>query len=631
MQTEETGRASFSPEIPESGYYWVSVYFRDGNNRSEDTRYYIEHAGGESIVSINQSVHGMTWIYLGQFYFEKGGAAKVSFSNKSADVGKAVIADAVRFGGGMGTIKEGGNLSGKPRFEEAATYYTQYQGFQSRDGDVTVRPEYAEWELAKGTKEEQENAIYVAWHTNAGGGNGTGTESFVYNRGATTGSYDLCRSIHNELVTDIKANFNPKWKDRGVKKANFGELRRLRTMPGALIEIGFHDNKEDADALLTPEFRDISAKAVYHGIVEYYAKKDNVKAVFSPEKPTHLIVKNIGNNRIKLLWKETTATSHSGDDATGYKVYISKHGKAFTEGLKAFGTSYVFDNLEPNTTYYFKVTATNIGGESFPTQVLAARTFRKGQTQSEVLMVDGFDRLDKYAAIKQNDGKYLGITTRLFIDRMNSFDYAVEHAQGLTAANVSFDGASNEAVRDLKIRLDKYKAVSWILGEESSKDFSLDTDERTVIRKYLQQGGNLLISGSEMAYEIARNGGTDPWFYSTFLKAKYAGDNAKTYNFAGANGLFLKDIKGSFDNSENGFYDVDFPDLLTPTNGAKAILNYKGGTTGAAGIAYDGKDFKVVNYGFPLETITDEQIRNELINRSIRFLIGAGTVKDIRD
>jgi N-acetylmuramoyl-L-alanine amidase len=633
MYTEagETGRAIFTPTITESGYYWVSVFYRTGNNRCQDTRYHIYHAGGESVVSVNQEVHGMTWVYLGQYYFEKGMQSRVELSGTSSDVGQAVIADAIRFGGGMGSIRESGGISGKPRFEEAATYYTKYQGFNSREGDVTVRPEYAEWELAKGTLEEQKNAIYVSWHTNAGGGAGTGTESFVYNNGATRGSYELTNAIHKELVGDIRTEFDEKWRDRGVKKANFGELRRLRTLPGALVEIGFHDNTSDAEAILTPQFRNLSARAVYQGIVRYYAAQAGVAPVFLPEPPTHLMVQNQSNNQIKLTWQAPTVTPAGGHAATGYKVYISKHGKGFTDGIEVNSTVYTFSNLDPETTYYFKVTATNAGGESFSTSVIAARTPKKGASNIDFLLVDGFDRIDKYAAITQNDGKYLGNTKRLFTDRMNSYDYSFEYGKGLTAAGVSFDGVSNEAVRDLKIALKPYKGVCWFLGEESTADATLDVNERTIIRRYLDDGGGLIISGSELAFDVARSGGTDPWFFSKYLKAQYDGDDAQTYNFEGDTKGIMKNIKGTFDNSTNGTFDVDYPDLLKPVGGAKSILLYSGGKKGTAAIAYDGRDFKVVNYGFPLETVTDESIRNELIVRSVKFILGEGTVSSTRN
>jgi N-acetylmuramoyl-L-alanine amidase len=630
-EAAETGRAIFTPTITESGYYWVSVFYREGNNRCQDTRYHIYHAGGESVVSINQEVHGMTWVYLGQYYFEKGTQGRVELSNKSSDGGQAIIADAVRFGGGMGTIREAGGVSGKPRFEEAATYYTQYQGFNSREGDVTVRPEYAEWELAKGTLEEQKNAIYVSWHTNAGGGAGTGTESFVYNNGATRGSLELTNAIHKELVGDIRTEFDEKWRDRGVKKANFGELRRLRTLPGALIEIGFHDNTADAEAILTPQFRNLSARAVYQGIVRYYAAQAGVTPVFLPEPPTHLMAQNQSKNQIKLTWQAPPITPAGGHAATGYKVYISKHGKAFTDGIEVNSNGYTFANLEAGMTYYFKVTATNAGGESFSTSVIAARTPKAGATNIEFLLVDGFDRIDRYAAITQNDGKYLGNTKRLFIDRMNSYDYSFEYGKGLTAAGVSFDGASNEAVRDLRIELKPYKGVCWFLGEESTADATLDVNERTIIRRYLDGGGGLIISGSELAFDVARSGGTDPWFFSKYLKARYDGDDAETYNFEGDSKGIMKNLKGTFDNSTNGTFDVDYPDLLNPTGGAKAILSYSGGKKGTAAICYDGRDFKVINYGFPLETVTDETVRNELIVRSVKFILGEKAVSPVRN
>ncbi len=630
-EAQETGRAIYTPTFTESGYYWVSVYYRNGGNRCKDTRYHIFHAGGESVVSINQEVHGMTWVYIGQFYFEKGTQGRVELSNKSSDPGQAVVADAVRFGGGMGTIREPGGISGKPRYEESATYYTQYQGFNSREGDVTVRPEYAEWELAKGTLEEQRNAIYISWHTNAGGGAGTGTESFVYNQGATAGSLELTNAIHKELVNDIRTEFDSDWKDRGVKKANFGELRRLRTMPAALVEIGFHDNKEDAEAILTPQFRNLTARAVYQGIVTYYAKKEGKTPVFLPEPPTHLMVQNNGNNTIKITWQAPIVTPTGGHAATGYKVYISKHGKAFTNAIEVNSTTFTFSNLEAGTTYYFKVAATNQGGESFSTAVLAARTPQKNGSKIDFLLVNGFDRIDRYAAITQNDGKYLGNTQRLFIDQINRYDYSFEYAKGLEKANVSFDGASNEAVRDLKIILKPYRGVCWFLGEEATTDASLDINERTIIRRYLDEGGNLLISGSEHAFDMGRPGGSDPWFFSKYLKTQYAGDNAKTYNFVGTSDGIMKNLKGTFDNGKNGFYDVNFPDQIKPVNGAKAILTYSGGAGGTAAIAYDGSDFKIVNYGFPLETITDEAIRNEMIVRSVKFLLGEGTITPIRN
>jgi len=49
----------------------------------------------------------MTWRYLGEFYFEAGTAGYVTLINQSDeyDPSQAVIADAIRFGGGLGSIE----------------------------------------------------------------------------------------------------------------------------------------------------------------------------------------------------------------------------------------------------------------------------------------------------------------------------------------------------------------------------------------------------------------------------------------------------------------------------------------------------------------------------------------------
>ncbi|MFT5168752.1 MAG: N-acetylmuramoyl-L-alanine amidase, partial [Saprospiraceae bacterium] len=391
----ESATAVFTPEIPESGMYWVSVYFQNGFNRSVDARYRILHAGGESHISINQEVHGNTWVYLGQFYFEKGKEGKVIVSNESNETSQAIIADAVRFGGGMGSMGDcyHHKKSGEPRYEEGARYYAQYQGYPDCEGDISIRPKYAEWELAKGTNEEKNNAIYLSWHSNASGAQGT--ESYVHRYKRRLGSKQLQQDIHQQLIKDIRKEYDPNWTDRGQKAADFGELRSLQTMPGVLLEIGFHDNPKDAYALSDPQFRNLVARATYKGIATYFANRNNTSPVFLPEPPTHLFAKNEGKGKIKLSWKAPNFGGILGDRATAYKVYVSQHGKAFAAGTAVNSESFTIENLQPGTTYYFKIGATNKGGESFPTAVVAARTPLLPDQKPDYLIVDGFDRLDR--------------------------------------------------------------------------------------------------------------------------------------------------------------------------------------------------------------------------------------------
>ncbi len=644
----ETETAIFTPTIPEAGWYWVSVYFREGANRCVDTKYKITHAGGTTEVSVNQEYHGQTWNYIGQFYFDAGTSSNVTISNSSSDVGQAIIADAVRFGGGMGSIEDcddpGIGTSGQARFEEAAQLYAPYMGYPNGGctSDVTIRPNYAEWELSKGPASEQNNpgtntynSIYVSWHSNAATGTARGTVSYIYhnsnvygdsgsptNCDAGTASGYLRNYLQEEIMEDIHANWDATWNDRGVNCANFGEVRQLTTMPGTLLEMGFHDNADDAEAITTPAFREVEARGVYHGIVDFFNHYDgSVPTTLLPEPPTHLVAKNSAAGEITLTWNAPPTGTSLGDAASGYRVYMSTHGKGFNDAVEVVGTTHTFTGLNPNTIYYFRVSGTNIGGESFPTSVVAAKTPASGFAVP-ILIVDGFDRLQRSQMLDLDEGGSLGVLKRGFLERMNSYTYMVEHAQSISSCGGSFDGATNEAVISGSANLTDYNLVDWFLGEESTTDRTFDATEQTKVQTFLDGGGDIIVSGSEIGWDIGRAASANAAlpFYNNYLKSVYAGDGAGTYDFVGSTGEIFDGSSGDFDDGTS-IYDVNFPDRLAASAGAVVALDYSGGTGDGAAVIYDDPaGFGVVNFGFPLETVNDPTVRNELICNSIMFL-----------
>ncbi len=628
--TLETATAIFTPSITTSGLYWVSVRCVAGANRVTDASFTIIHSGDTSMVKVNQEVHGETWVYLGQFYFTAGGINKVTLSNQSLEPGEAIVADAVRFGGGVGASLDCLNTaqpaSGRARFEESARMYAKFQGHPPCIEDVTVRPKYTEYELSKGTPTEINNSVFVAWHTNAGGG--TGTETYSYNgAGAsqptiTPGSVDLRNFIHAQVVADIRAAWKPAWTDRGVKTANFGELRELLTIPGTLVELAFHDLAADATDLKHPEFRRIAARAIYKGILKFFNNRDGIPLVFLPETPTHIIAKNIGSNNIQISWTAPASGGANGDAATGYKLYVSSNGKSFKDGIPiTSGTTYTF-NGNAQTIYYFKVAATNAGGESFATSVVAAKTPQAGSTAVPYLIVDGFDRLDGSALLARVESPALGTVRRMLLEKMNRYDYMIEHAQGLgnCNSNIAFDGCVNEAVETGAVLLTSYTAVDWFTGEESTVDRSLNAAEITLIKSYLNAGGNLMISGAELGWDLGRaaSANVDLDFFNNYLKAVYVGDDATTYDFAGTV-AFSNGLNGTFDNSTNGYYDVDFPDRVNAATNGIVALNYVGGTADGAAIAVNDT-YKSLYFAFPLEAVTVAAVRNNLMCNAVAYL-----------
>ena len=622
---QATATAHFRGVIKKPGKYWVSVHYVSGTNRTVDARYRIRHAGGESVVSVNQEVHGETWVYLGQFYFTD--IAEIRLSNASSESGQAIIADAVRLGGGRGNVPDCvyGKSSGEPRYEEAAKYFAAYQGFPHCFNDVVTRPLYAEWELSKGTAIERQNAIYLSWHSNANGS--SGTETYVHSTRAKRGSRTLQKFIHGELIKDIRGGWDKNWEDRGKKSADFGELRALKTMPGVLLEMAFHDHAEDAKALLDPRFRNLTARAVYKGIVRYYAKIDGGKPHFLPEPPRSINATGGIDQTIKLSWAAPDHGGHLGDPAKAYKVYLSENGHAFANGIYTRQREYQFKSMVPGQIYYFQVTAINDGGESFPSPVVAVRL---SQTENDLqyLLVDGYDRMDRSLAINEYGAKPsfapLGNIKRLPLERMNDRSYAVEHAEALSASGIAFDGATNEALVDRPVALKKYNGIAWFLGRESTDNLTLSLAEQRLLARYLDQGGNLLISGSELAYHLDHQaGGRD--FFRKYFRAQYAGDNAKSQHFT-ASFTASNKIKGNFLPLGWNDYPVHSPDYLT-IRGSQAVLNYDNGKTGGVGIR---KKYGLVYLAIPFESVSGTKKRAELMRSMVGFLHGEGYLENER-
>ena len=213
VAASETATAVFTPDIPESGRYPLYVFFTAGANRTRAAVVRVRHTGGETEVLVNQERDGVTWRYVGTFHWMRGTAQSVVISNRAAPGGDGgvVVADAIRIGGGTGSMPPngGGSPSGRRRSDECSVYWARYQGapasvYDASDSDanddVVCRPLYAEFESEPG-----EDSIYISVHSNAGGG--TGTETYMYLDGTPAGSQELRDLVQAEIVADLRAEW----------------------------------------------------------------------------------------------------------------------------------------------------------------------------------------------------------------------------------------------------------------------------------------------------------------------------------------------------------------------------------------------------------------------------------------
>ncbi len=648
--SEATAKAIYAPNFPADGYYAVYVWFRAYSDRSPTVRVEIHHDGGTTIWTLNQQRDGSIWKYIGTYYFKSGkdkDNGSVIITNAGSPTDKVIIADAVRFGGGIGD-------SGYARADENCIQYATFNKAPSSvtgSGDVWARPRFAEY-----MREDGDDGIYISNHTNAYNGTNSGTSSFAYSSegwdgtfDGTPGSLELRDSIHSSIVNTIRDLYYSSWHDRGTHTNWYVEINPTNLdMPGTITEIAFHDDMYDGsddvvddEFLQEPDFRQIVAKAIYVGALKYFEQRDNVDLTSLPEPPTNFYI-TVNNKVVTLHWTppQTIILSngeHYADAATGYKIYKSLDGWGWDNGIYVAGgstTSYsITSGLHSNVTYYFKITAVNDGGESFPTEVLAVRF----NEDPKILIVNGFDRLDRgiiykeyVPALANRDDKYFKDPSdktihRCFIEKMNSYNYITHYAKALEENNYGFTSASNEAVKNGNVDLNQFDAVIWILGQESTADHTFDSVEQQKVEDYLNNGGNLFVSGSEIGWDLDyKNNGRA--FFNDYLKADYVADSSGIWQVEGIDTSIFSNVSSfSFDDGSGNVYKVGYPDVFNTSSGSSPALLYSGTSDSYAAIQYSGtapsgsNQCKIVTFGFPFETILDNSVKTTIMEDIMQF------------
>jgi len=612
-QGQPTATATWQADISEPGRYPVWIFYRAGTNRATDAHYRIHHSDGMTGFYINQQENNMRWLYVGTYHFAPGQNHRLELLNDSAMTSEFnVITDAVRFGSGIGDVSLGGTPSGKPRWQEGCGAWTQYAGAPSSVwslNDVTCRPSYANW---------QGGDVYISIHSNAAGnaicsetqctGTARGTDTYIYDGGATPGSEEFQALVQQNVVRDLKALWDPNWVDRGLKQANFGELRVLETMPGALIEMAFHDANDDNVFLQNPYWRHDTARAIYKAILRFLKGDD---AVVLPLPLKALTVAYDGGDDVIVSWTPRPDPLEPTADADGYRVYISTEVQGRGSSVEPYtttGSSITIPvaDLEPDTIHYVRVAAYNSGGEALISEPVTMRIV-PGNT-AQVLIVNGFSRNDR--VVKERD---------------NTHEYVAIHADALAAVEgISFVSATGLAVVEGLASLTDYEAVDWYAGEESTADDSFGETEQSLVAAYLDDGGNLFVSGSEIGWDLVHLGSeADTTFYETYFHNTYEADDADTYEAEGAG--TLEGLNLNFDDGTQGTYDPDYPDVIAPADGAEICANY-GGDAGTAGICYQG-DHNLVYFGFPFETILNPLSRQAVMQKIIGTIFGMTPVQ----
>ena len=707
-------RAQWSADLPESGEYAVYVSYKTVDRSTEDALYTVRHLGGESRFAVNQTMGGGTWIYLGTFRFMAGEQkALVTLSNRSSKKNRIVTADAVKIGGGMGNIARTPaeqfrtqdteyvcEPSGYPRFCEGSRYWLQWAGFpetvyRQKEGLDDYKEDYmsrAHWVNALMGGSERlpdEEGLHIpvdmalAFHSDAGvrrNDETIGTLGIFFtqeNKGRFEGganrylSRDLTDLVMTQIVGDIRATYEPEWRRRGLWNRSYYEAR-VPAAPTMLLELLSHQNFADMRYGSDPRFKFLVSRAIYKAILRHVSYQYGRPYVVQP-LPVEWFSATFTerDDEVRLQWHGVEDPLEPSATPTGYVLYTRIGEGDFDNGVPVSGTSTVV-RQQPEVIYSYRITATNAGGESFPSETLAAAYVP--EPKGRVLVVNGFDRVsaplsiqgdslagfyrrldsgvadrrdisfigeqrvfDRRLSEAENDEEALGSCYTDYATEVlggNTFDYPYLHGTSILRAGYSFCSTSATALAAGEVKADDCFFMDVILGKQRSTEMGRGTSGisfrtfpeglQRALRDFTASGRSLFVSGSFIA--------TDPWrspeatdedreFTKTVLRYAYRGGMASRRGEARvvASPARMERDRYYFNTDPcRDFYPVEAPDALTPVGGGFTVMRYDSGDQSAA-VGYTG-DYRSLAMGFPFEAIVDEGQRDRLMQQVLDFL-----------
>ena len=337
------GEMKYTPSLPE-GEYAVYVSYKTLPNSTSKAQYTIVHKGQKTTFAVNQKMGGGTWVYLGTFAFD-GDRANNYVSVAAVANGKEVVTtDAVKFGGGMGSVArykqpnsyenvpsskelpEGDAVmidsvellanqahaitSGLPRYIEAARYWMQYSGipdsiYNYTDSKNDYVDDYASrgiWVnyLAGGSAANPNQPglnvplhASLAFHTDAGVRDEIVGTLLIYkdhddeqcknypNGKSRVLNRDLADYMQTQIVEDMRAVYAPEWTRRQLDNSSYAEVRHPK-VPAVLLELLSHQNMTDMKYGLDPRVRFTISRAMYKSFLRFIHEQYGTEYVVQP-------------------------------------------------------------------------------------------------------------------------------------------------------------------------------------------------------------------------------------------------------------------------------------------------------------------------------------------------------------
>jgi subtilisin-like proprotein convertase family protein len=243
----------------------------------------------------------------------------------------------------------------------------------------------------------------------------------------------------------------------------------------------------------------------------------------------------------------------------------------------------------------------------------------------------------------------------LLVDDDKRASYETYYQNALSANGYSFDNWSVISQGSPpSSTLENYNVAIWFTGDDLATTLT-DADQAN-LQAYLDDGGNLFISGQDIGWDLTGNGSVANTFFADYLHASYVKDDVNLYGLNGVSGDPISDGLHLTISGGDGADNQDYPSEIDPLSPAVTVFTYEsssappsttaqettpkkekaepGGNQGLGlqGISSSGsgairactETYKVVYFAFGFEAINSAADRSTVMDRVMTWLSSCG-------
>jgi hypothetical protein len=192
-------------------------------------------------------------------------------------------------------------------------------------------------------------------------------------------------------------------------------------------------------------------------------------------------------------------------------------------------------------------------------------------------------------------------------DYFDGLDYAGNQAYAITEGAVMAKAQANNSLSGV---INIYMNVGWRFP-------SFSDDLANALMDFMDNGGNVFISGQDIAWDIASGDGygttVTSELFADYMHASYVADGAAANSQLTA--VSTDPVFGAIPSSAivdifSGFF---YPDQINAINGGVPIFNYNSLASKVAGVRFENATYKMVYLCIDLAMVSDVAVRKEII------------------